>query len=81
MSLSNIPKPDEALCIENKASSALSLSNTNVSTIEKEEDTTKLEDENEIKVVSEEIDIIEKYDDNGSLNSGSSNPPDQQGTQ
>ena len=80
MSLSNIPKTDEAFCIENKASSALSLSNTNVSTIEKG-DTCKLEDENEIKVVSEETDIIEKYDENGSLNSGSSNPPDQQGTQ
>ena len=80
MSLSNIPETDEALCIENKASAALSLSNTNVSTIEKG-DTCKLEDENEIKVVSEETDIIEKYDENGSLNSGSSNPPDQQGTQ
>ena len=42
--------------------------------------TSTKEDENEIKVVSEaETDIIEKYDENCSLNSGTSNP-DQQGT-
>lgn len=86
LSASNIPDATTAFTTsieKRRRKSSFSLTNNSYvsTTIEKEDiiASTK-EDENEIKVVSEaETDIIEKYDENCSLNSGTSNP-DQEGT-
>ena len=86
LSASNIPDATTAFTTsieKRRRKSSFSLTNNSYisTTIEKEDNiaSTK-EDENEIKVVSEaETDIIEKYDENCSLNSGTSNP-DQEGT-
>ena len=77
MSVSNIPDAANT-CIEKRRKSSLSLTNSNVSNVTEKEDT-QAENENDIKVVSDETNIIEKYDENCSLNSGSSNHDDQQG--
>ena len=86
LSASNIPDATTAFTTsieKRRRKSSISLTNNSYvsTTIEKEDIMTSTkEDENEIKVVSEaETDIIEKYDENCSLNSGTSNP-DQQGT-
>ena len=87
LSASNIPDATTAFTTtsieKRRRKSSFSLTNNSYvsTTIEKEDIMTSTkEDENEIKVVSEaETDIIEKYDENCSLNSGTSNP-DQQGT-